>query len=87
MSKHFPSKKMKDKIQEKVEAQQEEENQEEDEEEALLEEVEEENRVLKINQHMHQEGYTPKEVEELKIREIYNVIVVKNLIILSMSVD
>jgi len=52
-----------------------------------LEEVEEENRVLKINQHMHQEGYTPKEVEELKIREIYNVIVVKNLIILSMSVD
>jgi len=83
MSKHSPSKRMKD----KVDAQEDEVDVEEEEEEAILEEVEEDNRVQKIKQHMHQMGDYTEEVKEVKTREICNVIIAVNLIILSMSID
>jgi len=52
MSKHSPSKRMKDKEEEKVEVQEEEE----------------ENIVQNMNQHLYQGGDTPKEEVEVKIR-------------------
>lgn len=54
MRKHYPTKRIKDKEEDKVEVQEEEEDTKEKVEEDLLEEEEEENKVQKINQYMHQ---------------------------------
>lgn len=85
MSKHSPSKKMKDKKEEKVKVQEEKADEEDEEEESLLEEEEEENKVKKMNQHVHQRGDTSEEEVEVKIREICNVFITINVTILSMN--
>ena len=58
------------------------------EEEVHLEEVEEESRIMKMNQLHHQGGDTSKEEPvEVRIRGICNVFIAINLAILSMNVD